>query len=87
MRKVLTAISELEKDEGLSLIALHATYETLLKITRYPIDKKKVQIDLERCNCDLQKYWDKITSKYKIPLYVDRPMGIDNEKCLIYIEE
>lgn len=85
MKKILSAITEEEKDEGLTLISLRATYVTLLEITRYPIDKQRVEQDLLNCDLEIRNYWDRITDKYHIPLYIDRFMGIDSDNCLIYV--
>ena len=67
--------------------ALKATYETLLKINDYELDKAKIQRQLSECKQRLDDYWLKITIKYHIPLYVDKPLIIDNEKLTIYIKE
>ena len=86
MRKVLTAVTEAEADEGVCLISLRATYDTMLKITRYPIDQKKLAADIAECETSLKNYWEIITFKYQIPFYVDKPMGIDNISNYIYVE-
>ena len=67
--------------------ALKATYETLLKINDYELDKAKIQRQLNECKQRLDDYWLKITIKYHIPVYVDKPLVIDNEKLTIYIKE
>ena len=85
MKKTLAAVTEEEKDEGLTLISLRATYVTLLEITRYPIDKQRVEQELSNCDLKIRNYWDRITEKYHIPLYIDRPMVIDSDNCLIYV--
>lgn len=86
MRKILSKISEEEKNIGLSLLSLRATYVTLLNISRYPIDKMKIQADMEECNKRINDFWYSITTKYRIPFYIDKPMGIDTEKCVVYVE-
>lgn len=86
MRKILARITETERDEGVCLHSLRATYETLLKITRYPIDKDRVNKELLDCDLKTQEYWVRITNKYNIPLYIDKKMAIDNENCLVYVD-
>lgn len=86
MRKILAEITESERDERLCLSSLRATYETLLKITRYPIDKERVNKELLDCELKTQEFWGRITNKYNIPLYIDKQMAIDNESCLVYVD-
>lgn len=86
-RKILAHITSQEKDTCIMFNALKATYETLLKINDYELDKAKIQRQLSECKQRLDDYWLKITIKYHIPLYVDKPLIIDNEKLTIYIKE
>lgn len=85
MKKILSFITEEEKDRGISLNALLATYNTLLTIERYEVDKYSVLKSVSKCEEDLQNYWNDITEKYNIPLYIDRTMKIDSENNYIYI--
>ena len=86
MRKFLSKITEEEKNIGLSLISLRATYSTLLNISRYPMDKTKIQAEIDECENKINDFWYNITTKYRLPLYIDKPMGIDTENCAVYVE-
>ena len=85
MRKDLTYISEEEKCTGILLFSLQQTFYTLLKMNGYDLDKKSILDDLIECENNIQKYWSNIADKYHIPLYIDRPMMIDNETNMIYV--
>ena len=86
-RKILAHITVEEKDTGVSLNALQATYGTLLKINDYDLNKEKIKRQLIECRQRIEDFWLKITVKYHIPIYVDKTLNIDSEKSTIYIIE
>ena len=76
-----------EKDTGITLSALKATYQTLLMLDKYDLDKEKIKLELAECNQKLELFWNKLMSKYHIPLFVDKTVMIDNEKGYLYVIE
>ena len=87
MRKILTRITLEEKNKCLSLIAIHATYLTLLKISRYDLDKIEIKRKLENVEDQIDSFWFNITNKYQIPFYADKQLKMDDDQNYLYIDE
>lgn len=87
MKKILAYITEEEKDEVTALASLRATYNTLLSIDAYNLDKSEIKKDLLDCNKRIEEIWFRLTSKYSIPFYVDKTLKVDYNNNYIYINE
>ena len=87
MQKVLAVISNEDKEKGVALSALLATYKTILQINDYEIDKAEVKHRIDQTQGELTEFWMHISEKYMFPLYLSKPMKVDYEKNVIYIDE
>ena len=86
LRKILAKITEQEKCDWICLKSLKETYQTLLKLERYSLDKYEIEGKIGECEEDIQRFWEDITSRYRIPLYIDRSIKVDSDRNLIYVE-
>ena len=85
MKKILAKITDEEKELWISINALKSTYRTLLQITDYPINQDDVTTRLKECESKLRDFWDQITDRYGVPIYLDKPMYVDVEHNCIYV--
>lgn len=87
MKKILTYITEEEKDQSVLLQSICATYETLLRMTAYDLNKEEIRRKLRDSKEALNAFWFHLTDKYQIPLYTNKNMRVSVDDCYVYIEE
>lgn len=87
MYRVLAVISDEDRDKGLLLSSIVATYQTLLEIEEYEIDKTELKGKIIKARIELLKYWNHISAKYMFPLYLDKTMRVSHDDNSVYIEE
>lgn len=87
MRRILAIISDEDRDMGIALISIVATYNTLLEIDGYELDTEEIKKRIICAQKDLTAYWDYLSDKYMFPLYLNKTMKISNESNTIYVED
>ena len=87
MKKVLTYITQEDADSGIMLNSLLATYKSLLEISSYHMNANEINSHIADCKQKIDKFWDYLLEKYKLPYYLNYVMKIDHENPSIYINE
>lgn len=87
MYKILAVVSDEDRDRGVSLSSILATYKTLLEIEGYDINKTELNEKIISSQNELTSFWNYISEKYMFPLYLDKTMKINYDNNTVYIEE
>lgn len=87
MYKILSVISDEDRDKGISLTSILATYKTILEIEGYEINKIKLKEKIIKSQNELTSFWNYISEKYMFPLYLDKTMKINYDNSTVYIED
>lgn len=87
MNKILAVISDEDRDRGISLTSILATYKTILEIKGYEINKSELKEKIIKSQNELTSFWNYISEKYMFPLYLDKTMKINYDNNTVYIED
>lgn len=87
MYKILAVISDEDRDRGISLASILATYKTILQIEEYEINKIELKEKIIKSQNELTSFWNYISEKYMFPLYLDKTMKINYDNNTVYIED
>ena len=84
MMNILAYVSLEEKNKIMHFESLYSTYNTLLKIDDYDIDKDTIRELQRKLGKEKNEFWMELLDKYNIPLVIDRNIMINYQDGYIY---